>query len=365
MKSFTYTRGLCTRFLLSLILIISLFTPATSQVRMRANLMIVDASGATLMDGNMTQYGASYSNDIDNWDIWKLSNPGENFGIIRSTANLVVERRKTIAAADTTTFRMWNIRQRGYRLQLILENLHNNNLFAYLRDTYLNQDIPVSLNDTTNVDFTVGNQPGSASATRFQLIYKNILAAGGALPVQFTGIQVQRKQGDIQVSWSVAQESNLDKYVVEHSANGTHFSTVTQVSGSNSSLAKSYSVADARSTTADHFYRIRAVDADGKTQYSAIARLAATKGVQQLNVYPNPVASHQAQLQLEVAQAGKYEVTLISLNGSRQAIGIIAVPAGQSVQSLHLPANVVPGVYRLQLASPSKSSVLMKSIHVL
>jgi hypothetical protein len=73
------------------------------------NLFIVYNNGATLMDVNMTNYNNQYSNAVDGNDIWKMSNFGENFGIIRSSANLVFERRSLIAVNDTTYFRMWNM----------------------------------------------------------------------------------------------------------------------------------------------------------------------------------------------------------------------------------------------------------------
>ncbi len=364
MKNFTLTKGAFHCICLTAILIVSLFTPASAQVRMRANLMIVDANGATLMDGNMTNYAATYSNAIDGYDIWKMSNFGENFGILRSTANLVIERRNLITNCDTTYFRMWNVQQRNYRIQLITENLHTFNLFAFVRDSYLNQDIPVALNDTSNIDFAVTSVPASKAQNRFTLIYKNLNTAGGALPVQFTSIQLQRKNNDVQVNWAVENEINMVKYVVEYATDAVNFTPVKEVASNNSRSPKSYSIADSRSTATDHFYRIRGIDLGGKIQYSAIARLGASKGQQALNVYPNPVTNKTCQLQLEVTQASTYKVTLTSMNGQRQELSSLSVTAGQSLQTLSLPKNTIPGIYRLQLTAPNES-VLVKTIHVL
>ncbi len=364
MRNFTLTKVACTRICVTAILILSLFSPTTAQVRMRANLMIVDANGATLMDGNMTNYAAGYSNDIDGYDIWKMSNFGENFGILRSAANLVIERRSLISQTDTTYFRIWNVQQRNYRIQVITNNLHTFNLVAFMRDSYLNHDLPVNLNDTTNIDFTVNSQPGSKAQNRFTLIYRDVNAAGGALPVQFTSIQLQRKNNDVQVSWGVENEINMVKYVVEYASDAVHFTPVTEVASSNSALSKSYSAVDTRPATSEHFYRIRAVDVGGKTQYSAVARLSAGKAQQGLNVYPNPVANKKCQLQLDVTQAGTYTVSITAMNGQRQEIGKLAVTAGQSLQTLSLPNNTAPGIYRLQLTAPNQS-VLLKTIHVL
>lgn len=364
MRNFTLTKAACIRISFTAILVISLFTPGISQVRMRANLMIVDANGATLMDGNMTNYDANYSNAVDGYDIWKMSNFGENFGILRSTANLVIERRNLIGVTDTTYFRMWNVQQRNYRLQLIVENLHTFNLMAFVRDNFLNQDIPVSLNDTSDIDFAVTSNLASRAQNRFTLIYRNINSAGGALPVEFTSIQAQRKNNDILVSWQVENETNVVKYVVEYSIDALRFTSLRELASSNSSVAKTYSTIDTRSTTADHFYRVRGVDLAGKIQYSAIARLGAANAVEALNIYPNPVPDKQAHLQLNVTNAGNYRVCLTAINGQRTKLGSLSVSSGQSFQTLILPKNIAPGVYRLQLTAPD-NTFLLKTIHVL
>jgi hypothetical protein len=118
MKNNIQPTAKCIRTFLLFILIISCSSIAHSQERMRANLFIVDNNGTTLMDGNMTNYHNQYSNEVDGNDIWKMSNFGENFGIIRTSANLVNERRSLIAVNDTTYFRMWNMQLRNYRIPL-------------------------------------------------------------------------------------------------------------------------------------------------------------------------------------------------------------------------------------------------------
>jgi hypothetical protein len=92
-----------------------------AQETMRANLYVVNNSVPTLIDGNLTIYNSSFSNAVDWDDAWKLTNAGENFGIIRSNTTLVIERRSLIGLTDTTTFRMWNIQQRNYQIQFIAE----------------------------------------------------------------------------------------------------------------------------------------------------------------------------------------------------------------------------------------------------
>jgi len=221
MKFFTQPLTVFKHIGLSLILIASFSQFSQSQVRMRANLFIVEYNGATLLDGNMTNYDNIYSNAVDGNDIWKMTNFGENFGILRSSANLVAERRSLIVNRDTTFFRMWNMHVRNYRIQVIAENLHQSNLLGYVHDNYLNQNNPINLNDTTHIDFAVSNIPGSYAPDRFQLIYADL--SFGPLPVTFTGIQAQRKNKEIWITWNVEQEISMEKYIVEVAPDAVNF----------------------------------------------------------------------------------------------------------------------------------------------
>ena len=46
------------------------------------------------MDGNMTNFHDIFSNAVGNDDALKLSNSGENFGLLRDGRRLAVEQRK-------------------------------------------------------------------------------------------------------------------------------------------------------------------------------------------------------------------------------------------------------------------------------
>ncbi len=335
-----------------------------AQIRMRANLHIVDANGATLLDGNMTNYSATYSNAIDGYDIWKMSNFGENFGILRTTANLVIERRSLIGTSDTTYFRMWNMQQRNYRIQVIAENLHNQDLLGFVRDSYLNQDYPIDLNDTTDIDFTVNTHAGSKAANRFKLIYadRNIILA--PLPVNFTGLYASRKSQNIHLSFSVDNEINLQQYLVQHSADGRLFKDIAAIQPSSIAGSKTYQTVDVQTATATHFYRIKGISLGGKEQFSAIARVSAASNQADIQVYPNPISGRSMQLELNNTVSGTHQLVAIGNNGQKFVLPQLKIAGTQQIQTLQLPAQMPPGIYRLQVTTPD-ASVLVKTIIVL
>ncbi len=364
MKIFTQPLAACARISLILILLINIFNPVQCQVRMRANLFIVDNNSATLMDGNMTNYSNQYSNAVDGNDIWKMSNFGENFGVLRSAANLVIERRSLITISDTTYFRMWNVQARNYRIQVIAENLQQNNLIGFVRDKYLNQDIAIDLNDTTNVDFTVNAEAGSYAQNRFQLIYANLNTINGPLPVSFTGIHAERKNNYVHVLWTVQNEISIEKYIVEYSADGIIFKAQQEVLSSGNANIKNYAVADAQPENCQHFYRVKAIGTGEKIQYSTIVRTGAAANTGSINVYPNPVVNKTIQLQMDISLAGIYQLSITRNNGLNEPLVTLKLAAGQHRRVINLPANTAAGIYRLQLITPHKK-MLVKTITVL
>lgn len=317
------------------------------QVRMRANLMIVDNNGKTLMDANMTNYG-TYSNNVDGSDIWKLSNFSENFGILRQNANLVIERRSVINETDTTYFRMWNMQQRHYNIQVIAENLYQNNLIGFVRDYYLNQDTPINLNDTTYVDFYVTSVAGSYAQNRFSLIYISNSAA--LLPVTFTGIKAVRENFKVLIQWESRNEISLDHYVVERSYDGNRFSDIETVKASNTPGNKFYQAADVLYTEVNVYYRVKALSISGKVEYSSIVRVTNVSSDRSaLTVYPNPVINKQLHLQIDTPADGIYQVSLIQMNGQVLPLAEIYKKAGVSTESINLPHSLPAGNYQLRI----------------
>ena len=63
---------------------------------MRMNMYALNSNGtAILVDGTLTQYDDDFSNSVNGMDARKLTNPGENIGMIRDTKTLIIESRQT------------------------------------------------------------------------------------------------------------------------------------------------------------------------------------------------------------------------------------------------------------------------------
>ena len=140
----------------------------------------------TLIDGNMTIYDDIYCNCVNWEDALKMTNRGENWGLVRSGTSLAVERRKFIPETDTTYIRMWNLQQRNFSIEVIGGDLSKTDRIGYLRDNYKNVNTPIDLGDTTYIDFSVSNDSRTSEQNRFSINFEKI--APVPISVIFTGI---------------------------------------------------------------------------------------------------------------------------------------------------------------------------------
>lgn len=332
-----------------------------AQENFRANLRVVNADGSSgLLDGNMTNYDAGYSNAIDGMDVWKMTNFGENFGIYRENQNIVVERRHTILLSDTTYFRMWNMRQLTYQVEVVMKNLNHPGLTAYLEDSYLNKFSLLDLNDTTRINFTVTSDPASANEFRFRIIFQTEMT--GVMPVSFTGIKAWRNNLVPVIEWTVEDEENVIQYDVERSLDGLNFIPVAStIPSSNDGGEESYKLSDQTQDGHQLFYRVKATSLSGNIVYSAVARLAGQEDAVDMMVYPNPVSGRKIQVLINNAIAGRYNVTLLSGRGLLIPVQDVQLQQGSNSISIALP-SVTPGIYRLRVAGNGVAHVISISI---
>ena len=346
----------CLKLLTLIALFCTLNKVSVAQESMRANLYVIDGNTPLLMDGNLTEYNEAFSNNVDMYDAWKLSNFGMNLGILRSGYNLAVERRRTIKYNDTTYFRMWNMSKNNYRIKLVLKNLDKSWLRAYLLDNHLRTETRVALNDTTDINFTVDNDPASASEMRFSLVFRS------SIPVppktRFISLLTLRKNRDVMLQWDVANENEITNYIVERSSNGIDFSEVYRIQAtSNNNTDIKYDHRDVVVPDAEQFYRVKALDENGNWIYSDISKVNELVNSHDITVFPNPVAGKKLQLLFNNLPSGKYDITIISNTGAQQKLQTLQLNEWQMNATINLPGNLTPGIYRLHIISENKLAI--------
>lgn len=128
-------------------------------------------SDGNIADGNTVKFDDSYSNGIDNGDAYKFPNPGENFMLVRENKNLAIETRKSIAESDSLFYDLNKLKAQTYQLRFASQNLNEMGLRAYLIDKYLGKTSPLSLSDTTSINFVVTDEIKSYK-NRFVVVFR-------------------------------------------------------------------------------------------------------------------------------------------------------------------------------------------------
>jgi hypothetical protein len=164
-------------------------------------------------------------------------------------------------------------------------------LFATTRSSAGNNDL-VTITDTNSNTAP----PSNTTATSIFKAPTNValrgveFAPGTAvvLPVVLTRFGASRTAAGVQVRWATASEKNSARFDVQRSLDGRTFATVASVPAAGSSLlAHTYAAVDGPAPATALYYRLRQVDQDGTSQYSAVVPLAPASETL-FAPYPNP-----------------------------------------------------------------------------
>jgi trimeric autotransporter adhesin len=108
------------------------------------------------------------------------------------------------------------------------------------------------------------------------------------LPITISSFTVQRYNNNVLLKWTTAQEVNIKEFIIERSADGINFQTIGTVKAAgNSSAAVNYNAIDINPIKGVNIYRLRMVDIDGKSEYSAVRRVIFDNN-NLYSIYPNP-----------------------------------------------------------------------------
>jgi hypothetical protein len=152
------------------------------------------------------------------------------------------------------------------------------------------------------------------------------------LPVKFVGFYATRKNADVLMQWSTAQEINAKVYEVQRSENGVNWTSIGTVNATgNTSTTTNYSFTDYNANLKIAYYRVKQVDVDNSFEYTGVKTVKAEvtgSSINAIGVRGNVVVQFSEKLR------GQVEVRLISLGGQvvsrqvvSQAFGQVVIPA--------------------------------------
>lgn len=152
------------------------FVANNTSTGLRINLQTTISAAAQLLDEVFSSYNNNFSNNVDNMDVLKATNPEENLGIVTQEQTIMVDRRKYVSAGDIIQLKLWNTLERNYILEINPVNLTSLKVTAFLEDSYLKTSTLIDLNKGAKISFIVTSDVVSKNPYRFRIVFSNAKA---------------------------------------------------------------------------------------------------------------------------------------------------------------------------------------------
>jgi hypothetical protein len=168
------------------------------------------------------------------------------------------------------------------------------------------------------------------------------------LPLKLLTFTVTKQNANASLKWSTAAEINTDKFIIEKSSDGAHFTAIGTVSATGSRTENKYSFTDIGLAKGVHYYRLKMMDKDAKFEYSPVRSLLYAGNDVGVHVYPNPASG----VLFVVTSVNCNRVELRDVSGK-----IIRTMASTGLQNKLSLANISQGVYFVTVVTDAGSKV--------
>lgn len=175
------------------------------------------------------------------------------------------------------------------------------------------------------------------------------------LPVVFGNVSAKLYNKTITLSWNSLSETNTKSFLVQKSANGSSFATIATQPAQNKSTGAAYTYNDNGQLTANNYYRIVAVDRDGRQTSSRIVSVENIAGSASVKAY---FTSHVLNIKMSNPAAARYEFVLFAANGQKIASTVYQHPGGESSTTLPTAVSLPKGVYYLSAQSGTERQTI-------
>jgi hypothetical protein len=170
------------------------------------------------------------------------------------------------------------------------------------------------------------------------------------LPLKLEQFTAQ-KSGDLNLlKWTISSNDKADRFEIQKSVDGIHFSAAAVVFASQQVYSETYSFKDMDNTDGTVYYRLAMVNKDQSLTYSSIISLKS--GIltsNALKLTQNPVES-QLQFFYNAPANGAAAITIYNLTGAKIYSAQIDCKQGTNEIALNIQGKVAPGFYILEAA---------------
>ena len=170
------------------------------------------------------------------------------------------------------------------------------------------------------------------------------------LPVTWLSFTAEKLNSiAVVLKWNTVNEQNNDRFIVERSADAVHFTEVGTVkAGNNTSRAQEYNYADYKAISGTNYYRLKQVNKDGHSSYSAIAKVIFAENDIAWSIRPNPAVNAS----IIIARKELNNVHIQLSNASGKVVYNLQQAKLSAGGQITVPVKGLPkGMYILKLSS--------------
>lgn len=169
------------------------------------------------------------------------------------------------------------------------------------------------------------------------------------LPVNNLQFTASLKNSIVALNWSTSDEYGLDKYEVERSVDGVHYSVVystVAVNRAGANYEKSDNITGSISSVI--YYRLKVIDSKGGFKYSKTIPVRLTQSATSVSVYPNPFVS-SVTVQVASNSRGNAKVLLFDAMGRMVKSTQATIQEGNNFISISDLQDLSKGIYMLEI----------------
>jgi hypothetical protein len=179
--------------------------------------------------------------------------------------------------------------------------------------------------------------------------YKGTLSVkvtDSTLPITLSSFIATASTGKVNLAWATETELNVAYFGIERSVDGINYVSAGKVTAVGNSISnRTYSFSeDATKLSGTIYYRLKTVDKDGKSTYSAVKQVVIASKNVLTKVYPNPLSAGQdVKLAYTSLKSGVVKVQVLNSLGKQVVNSNLAVTSGSntlSVSGSHLAAGI-------------------------
>lgn len=182
------------------------------------------------------------------------------------------------------------------------------------------------------------------------------LAELAPLPIMLLNFSGENKDDVNRLSWTIANDQNLDHIELQRSGNGQTFTGISQIKGASFS---DYTYDDniRTDTSTLYYYRLKIVDADGNFKYSDVIKISVRSKDDFIFVNPNPFKDHLT-INIHSRKQDNVVFVLTDLSGRQLLKKNESLSRGSNVVRLNENGNLPEGTYILTIITSNKTKSL-------